>query len=129
MKRVTGLGGIFFKSDDPERLRSWYEKYLGIKSSNGGAMFEWRDRDNPDQLGVSVWSVFKRDTKYFNPSGANFMMNFRVANLIELLKELRKEGVTVIGEPEEYEYGKFGWIMDPDGNKIELWEPPDSVKP
>ena len=126
MKRVTGLGGFFFKSDNPEKLRAWYETHLGIKAEKHGTMFEWRDKDNPDRTGMTIWSVFPGATKYFNPSNSPFMINYRVANLRELMDTLRKEGVTVAGEIEEADYGKFAWIMDPEGNKIELWEPPEA---
>lgn len=125
MERVTGIGGIFFKSNDPEKLKSWYEKHLAIKAEKDGTMFEWRDKDNPDKIGFTVWSVFPGTTKYFDPGRSPFMINYRVANLRELVNTLQQEGVTVAGGIEEYEYGKFAWIIDPDGNKIELWEPPE----
>jgi len=125
MKRVIGIGGIFFKSKDPKNLKQWYAKHLGVTASDeSGSTFEWRSVENPDQKGHTIWSPFKHDTKYFEPSTKEFMFNYRVENLVTLLEELRKEGVTVVGTMEEYEYGKFGWILDPDGNKIELWEPP-----
>ena len=128
MERVTGIGGIFFKSQDPQKLQNWYNEHLGIKpGSDGSVAFEWREKDNPERVGYTVWAPFKHDTKYFNPSTAPFMVNFRVANLHALLGQLRKEGVTVADETEDSEYGRFGWIMDPDGNRIELWEQPDST--
>jgi predicted enzyme related to lactoylglutathione lyase len=125
MKCVTGIGGIFFKSKDPEKLKSWYEAHLGIKAEKDGTMFEWRDKENPDRVGYTVWSVFPHATKYFDPGRSPFMINYRVANLKELIKTLQQEGVTMVGGIKEYEYGKFAWILDPDGNKIELWEPPE----
>jgi predicted enzyme related to lactoylglutathione lyase len=122
-KRVTGLGGVFFKSARPEALKKWYKEHLEIDSGEHGAMFNWRHHDDPDKEGNTVWSIFPDDTSYFQPGTREFMFNYRVENLVELLKVLKEEGVEVVGEIEEYPYGKFGWIMDPDGNKIELWEP------
>ena len=123
-KRVTGLGGIFFKSNDPDKLKAWYESHLGIQPEpDNGAIFEWRDKDNPEKQCYTVWSPFPISTKYFDPSDAPFMINYRVANLEGLLEQLREEGVEIVGDIEEYEYGRFAWIMDPEGNKIELWEP------
>jgi predicted enzyme related to lactoylglutathione lyase len=125
--RVTGIGGIFFKCNDPEKIRGWYEKNLGIKMPDEyGGMFEWRKSDQPDKKCYTVWGPFAEDTKYFEPSTKDFMFNYRVNNLKALLDELKKAGVTVIDKIEEYEYGKFGWIVDPEGNKIELWEPADN---
>jgi predicted enzyme related to lactoylglutathione lyase len=125
MKRVTGLGGIFFKAKDPNAMYEWYEKHLGIQreADGSGAMFHWRDAADPEKTGMTVWSIFPQDTKYLEPSNAPFMMNYRVENLDELLKVLRDEGVT-IAKAEEHEYGKFAWVIDPEGNRIELWEPP-----
>jgi predicted enzyme related to lactoylglutathione lyase len=125
VKKVTGLGGIFFKCNDPEKIREWYKKHLGIDSDQYGGKFEWRDIEKPDKKCCTVWSPFPENTKYFEPGKKEFMFNYRVDNLKDLLKILREEGVEVIGEIEEYDYGKFGWIMDPEGNKIELWEPID----
>jgi predicted enzyme related to lactoylglutathione lyase len=122
MKRVTGLGGVFFKCHDPEKMKEWYRLHLGIESGKDGAVFKWRDFDAPEKKGITAWSTFPAGTEYFDPSQKPFMFNYRVENLEALLDELRKEGVTVVGEVEEYEYGKFGWILDPEGNKIELWE-------
>ena len=124
-KRVTGIGGFFFKSKDPEILKQWYGKHLGLPVDQYGCTFKWKDEDGNDCL--TQWGPFKEDTKYFDPSRKQFMMNFRVENLVELLEALKAEGVTIVGEIEEYDYGKFGWILDPDGNKIELWEPIDSA--
>jgi predicted enzyme related to lactoylglutathione lyase len=126
MKRVTGIGGVFFKSQDPKQLKGWYQEHLGITPDEQGYIqFQWRERDDPERVGCTVWEAFPQDTKYFDPSAKPFMVNFRVANLAELLDQLRKEGVQVDDKVEEYEYGKFGWIMDPEGNRIELWEPPE----
>lgn len=123
MKRVTGIGGIFFKTKDPEKLKEWYKKHLGIKADKYGATFDWRKPDGTK--GYTAWSTFKEDTTYFQPSEKELMINYRVEDLEALLKVLKEEGVTVIGEMEVFEYGKFGWILDPEGNKIELWEPVD----
>jgi len=125
MKRVTGIGGIFFKTSDKKKVIDWYSKHLGIESAEWGATFQWRDKDNSEKIGNTAWSPFPADTKYFSPSEKPFMFNYRVENLKVLLEELKKEGVQIVGEVEEFEYGKFGWIMDCDGNKIELWEPVD----
>src|SRR5262245_23487850 len=125
MKRVTGIGGIFFKCDDPAKQREWYQKHLGIAMEEWGSLFWWRDFDNPEKKCSTTWSPFKKDTTYFDPSEKPFMFNYRVENLEELMKVLKAEGIQQIGEIETYDYGKFGWIMDPEGNKIELWEPVD----
>ena len=125
MRRVTGLGGVFFKCQEPEKMKEWYRARLGIESDQYGGMFTWRNPDAPGETCITAWSPFPADTKCFHPSEKAFMFNYRVENLAALLEELRKEGVTVVGEVEEFEYGKFGWIMDPEGNKIELWEPID----
>jgi len=127
MKRVTGLGGIFFKSKDPEKSREWYHKHLGLTIDEHGSIFEWRNTDAPDQRAYTVWSPFAKDTTYFAPSGKEFMVNYRVENLEKLLEALRQEGVEVVGEMEEFDYGKFAWILDLEGHKIELWEPKDVV--
>lgn len=120
MERVTGLGGIFFKAEDPAKLKEWYNRHLGVSG-----MFKWKDEHA--QEGLTVWEPFKKDTTYFDPSAQPFMINYRVANLEELLRVLKKEGVTLVGEMQTYSYGKFAWAMDPEGNKIELWEPIDEA--
>jgi predicted enzyme related to lactoylglutathione lyase len=125
MKRVTAIGGIFFKCDDPKAQRDWYANHLGLKVDDYGTSFEWRKSDNPDEKGYSVWSTFKKDTDYFEPSKKDFMINFRVEDLDALLVELKKEGVQIVGEVQTFEYGKFAHIMDPEGNKIELWQSSD----
>jgi predicted enzyme related to lactoylglutathione lyase len=125
MKRVTGLGGLFFKAKDPKAMYNWYQKHLGIEGApDQGAMFHWRDAADPEKTGMTVWSIFPQTTTYFDPSLAPFMMNFRVENLTALLQALKEEGVAVDPKVEEYDYGKFAWITDPEGNRIELWEPP-----
>lgn len=124
-KRVTGLGGIFFKSKNPEESRQWYKKHLGIESGKWGGTFEWKHAQNPDKKGFTAWNIFDSKTEYTRPGKKEFMINYRVENLEELLQTLKKEGVEIIGEMEIYDYGKFGWIMDPNGIKIELWEPID----
>ena len=123
-KRVTGIGGLFFKTDDPEKLKKWYKTHLDFNVDDWGCTFWWKDKKGNDAS--TQWSPFKSDTNYFSPSKKEFMFNYRVENLKALLAKLKKENVTVIGEIEEYDYGKFGWILDPDGNKIELWEPIDT---
>jgi len=125
MKKVTGIGGVFFRCSDPEKMRDWYKKNLGVPADEYGAVFRWRQKDDPDRLGYTVWSPFDEDTDYFDPSESAFMINFRVDDLDGMLAQLKKAGVEVVGEVQEYEYGRFGWVLDPDGNKIELWEPPD----
>lgn len=127
MKKVIGIGGIFFKSKDPKALSAWYDKHLGLTNPGWGALL------NPDEIkqhfpdGYQLWSPFKEDTTYFAPSSQSFMLNFIVADLHALLAELRNEGVEVMEKVEESEFGKFGWCIDPDGNKIELWEPAKKV--
>jgi len=122
---VSGLGGIFFKSQNPIWLYEWYEKHLGIERDDpSSAIFHWRDPEQPSKKGMTVWSIFPAHTKYFGEGQQSFMLNYRVDDLNFVLKELRAEGVKVDPKVEEYEYGKFGWIYDPDGNRIELWEPP-----
>lgn len=125
MKRVSGIGGIFFKCKDPEKIKNWYSRHLGLVTNEYGSVFEFRNTDKPDEKGYSVWSPFKEDTTYFEPSGREFMINYRVENLEKLIEELKKEGVQIVDEIETYEYGKFVHIIDPEGNKIELWEPVD----
>jgi predicted enzyme related to lactoylglutathione lyase len=125
MERVTGLGGVFFKAENPEQLYAWYEKHLGLKRNQGCVIFQWRHADDPDKKGTTVWSLFKKDTKYFEPSRASLMVNYRVGDLDALLEVLRREGVEIDPKREDSEYGRFAWIMDPEGNRIELWQPPE----
>lgn len=123
MKRVTGIGGIFFKSSDPERLGGWYRDHLGLNVNDwGGAVFQWGGPGG--ESGMTIWSVFAQDAKKMDPSTAPFMINFRVDNLDELLVALRGEGCNVLGDMESSDFGKFGWVIDSEGNKVELWEPP-----
>lgn len=124
MRRVTGVGGIFFKSSDPKSLCDWYRTHLGLDVEEwGGVVFRWTD-DPSHGRGSTVWSPFPSDTNYFEPSSATFMINFRVADLHALLAALRTEGCQVLDRVEESEYGKFGYVVDPEGNALELWEPP-----
>ena len=123
MRRVTGLGGIFFKADDPEKLYQWYEQHLGIQRKAEGVTFPWRDADNPEKEGLTAWAIFKRDSTYFDPSRAQAMINYRVDNLDAVLEALQAEGVEIDPKREDYDFGRFAWIFDPEGNKIELWEP------
>lgn len=125
MKRVTGLGGIFFKSENQAQSIEWYKKHLGldINESYGGTEFKWRDHENPEKESKTIWSVFKSTTKYLDPSQSKFMVNYIVEDLETLMPILKSEGVEVVGDLEKSDYGKFAWILDPDGNKIELWEP------
>lgn len=127
MEKVTGIGGIFFKCDNPKEMRTWYAEKLGLPTNEYGAMFEFRSAKNPDQINYLQWSAFDKDTKYFEPSKKEFMINYRVDNLVQLVAELKKSGVMICDEIEEFEYGKFIHIMDPEGNKIELWEPVDKA--
>lgn len=125
MKKVTGIGGIFFKCKDPKKMKEWYQTHLGLDTNDWGATFEWRDKDNPEQVGSTQWSPFTETTKYFEPSSKEFMINYRVANLEALVEDLKKDGVTIVDNIESYDYGKFVHIIDMEGNKIELWEPKD----
>ena len=124
MAKVTGIGGVFFKSKgDPAALAAWYSKYLGMPLEQfGGAILKWPD-DRAEDRGLTVWHVAERDTQWFAPSDAPFMINYRVDDLGELLAQLRAGGVEVLSGPESHENGRFAWIVDPDGNKVELWEP------
>jgi catechol 2,3-dioxygenase-like lactoylglutathione lyase family enzyme len=123
--RVTGIGGIFIKARDPKVLAAWYSDHLGVPRANGAIppLFQWRDHDDPQRVGNTVWGLFQSDTKYFAPSTAPFMINYRVNNLDRLLARLRAAGITVEPKVVDDFNGKFGWVMDPEGNKIELWEP------
>ncbi len=124
MKKVLGLGGIFFKSKDPVALNEWYRIHLGINNEGWGALFPLNKLNEDVKDGYQLWSPFKDDTTYFKPSEQSFMINFIVHDLTALLAELKSNGVDVMDKTEDGEYGKFGWCIDPEGNKIELWEPP-----
>ena len=126
MTRVTGIGGIFFKSESPEKLYQWYEKHLGFTRApdGSGAVFEWRDAQESNKTGMTVWSIFPADTKYLGSSTSPFMINYIVDDLDALLKMLQEDGVEIDPHREDYEYGRFAWIADPEGRRIELWEPP-----
>jgi predicted enzyme related to lactoylglutathione lyase len=125
MKKVTGIGGIFFKCKDPQKMKEWYSKHLGLNTDQYGTSFEWRQGDDSTKKGFTQWSPFSDKTTYFEPSQREFMINYRVENIEALVDELKKEGVEITDSIETYEYGKFVHIMDAEGNKIELWEPVD----
>jgi predicted enzyme related to lactoylglutathione lyase len=125
VKRVTGIGGIFFKCKDPKKMRDWYKDHLGLSTNEYGAVFEWYQGSDNSKKGFSQWSPFSDKTKYFQPSEKDFMINYRVQNLEKLVEQLKKENVTIVDKIGTYEYGKFVHIMDIEGNKIELWEPND----
>lgn len=122
MKKVTGIGGVFFKAKDPQKLNDWYKTHLGFDTNDYGVNFSWKEEDS-SKSGSTQWSAFADDTKYFEPSTKEFMINYRVHDLEALVFELEKEGVTVLDKTEEFDYGKFIHILDIEGNKIELWEP------
>ncbi len=125
MKKVTGIGGIFFKCKDPKKITDWYQKNLGLNTNPYGATFEWYEGEDSTRKGQTQWSPFPESTKYFTPSSKDFMINYRVENLEALVEELRKNDVTIVDSIETYDYGKFIHILDPEGNKVELWEPVD----
>lgn len=124
-ERVTGIGGVFFKARDPKALSVWYQEKLGVAVRDGAewSRFEWREREDPGRVGITVWSLFRSDSKYFAPSQATFMINYRVRDLDRMLTQLRALGVGVESKVAEEFNGKFAWVVDPEGNKIELWEP------
>lgn len=122
MKKVTGIGGIFFKCKDPKKITEWYQKNLGLTTNPYGATFEWYESADSTKKAQTQWTPFSETTKYFEPSTKDFMINYRVENLVELVEQLKKDGVTVVDTIETYDYGKFVHILDPEGNKIELWE-------
>jgi len=126
-KRVTGVGGIFFKCKNPAETREWYKVHLGLNTDKYGTNFEWRLGSDSSKKGSTQWSPFKETTKYFEPSTKDFMINYRVANMNDLIEKLKREGVTIVDTIAVYDYGKFLHIMDNDGNKIELWEANDEV--
>lgn len=124
--KVTGIGGVFFKGSDTKMLKDWYSKNLQFECDEYGHLFEWFQPQDPTKKGTTQWSIFDARTKYFQPSEKDYMINYRVENLAELIIQLKESGINIIGGVEEFEYGKFAWIMDPEGNKIELWEPVDA---
>jgi predicted enzyme related to lactoylglutathione lyase len=123
MKKVTGIGGIFFKCEDPKKVNEWYKTHLGIDAGQYGASFEWREDEDATKKGITQWSTFAATTKYFEPSPKDFMINYRVENLEALVEQLKNEGVTIVDKIEASDYGKFVHIIDVEGNKVELWEP------
>lgn len=123
MKKVTGIGGIFFKCKDPKKVTEWYQKHLGLETNPYGATFEWYEGADSTKKAQSQWTPFAETTKYFEPSTKDFMINYRVENLTELVSQLKNEGVTILDNIETYDYGKFVHILDAEGNKIQLWEP------
>lgn len=125
MKKVTGIGGIFFKCADPEKMKAWYSKNLGLNTNEYGVVFEWYQGADNTKKGFTNWSPFKETTRHFEPSQREFMINYRVENLEALVAELKANGVTVLNEIETYDYGKFVHVLDAEGNKLELWEPND----
>lgn len=124
--RITGIGGVFFKSKDPKALKSWYSESFGLSMDEYGHSFTWRNDENPDEQCLTQWSPMAADTDYYAPSQAEFMINYRVEHLDELLRHLRSKGVEQVGDIQSFEYGRFAWVLDPEGRKIELWEPVDA---
>lgn len=125
MNRVTGIGGVIFKAKDPKAMQAWYKLHLGIDVQEwGGAAFDWTDADGKPVGGTTAWSIVPADSDSFAPSKASFMVNYRVADLHALLKALKEEGYNASDKSDDSEFGKFGWVIDPEGNKVELWEPP-----
>ena len=125
--KVTGIGGIFFRAKDPQRTKEWYGKNLGMAINDYGSSIEFRNAHRPDEINYLQWSPFDENTDYFKPSEKQFMINYRVQNIEGLVEKLRENGVTIVDEIQAFDYGKFIHIMDPEGNKIELWEPVDIV--
>lgn len=126
MKKVTGIGGVFFKCKDPNKIKEWYKTHLGLDTNQYGASFDWRQVADPTKKGTTQWSPFAETTKYFEPSTKDFMINYRVENLEALVEQLKTEGVTIVDKIEAFDFGKFVHIIDVEGNKVELWEPVDS---
>jgi|GEM_PF-318149 len=128
MAKVTGIGGVFFACKDPKAQAKWYEEHLGIQSEDwGGTAFKWHPIDDKETVATTTWGPFKRNNDYFKPGKKSHMINYRVDNLDELLSNLKKAGIEQVGDIDSFEYGRFAWIMDPEGNKIELWEPIDGI--
>ena len=122
MGKVTGIGGVFIKAKDPEKLYSWYGKYLGIQKGEFGAVFHWRELDRDKPVGKTTWALFPQNTKYFGAADNTFMVNYRVDNLDAILKNLEADGIQIQGR-QDADYGRFAWVIDPEGHRIELWEP------
>lgn len=123
MKKVTGIGGIFFTCKDPETLKEWYRKHLGIEGNEYGTTFDWKQAAESDSKGSTTWSPMPETTSYFEPSAKEFMINYTVDDLEALVEELKREGVEILNDIAVYDFGKFIHILDPEGNKVELWEP------
>ena len=125
MARITGIGGVFFRADDPAALRDWYAEHLGLAKAPDypGADFEWREKDTPNTIGRTVWGPFDRDTSYFGDSGQSYMINYRVDDLDGVLENLRAAGCVIDENIEDYDYGRFAWATDPEGIRFELWQP------
>lgn len=127
MKRVTSIGGVFFKCKNPDAQMDWYHRHLGIQMDKYGSSFQWRQADEKEKKGHTAWSPFEETTDYFGDASQQYMINYRVENLTLLVEQLKREGVTVVDEIEEFAYGKFVHILDLEGNRVELWEPADVV--
>jgi uncharacterized protein YndB with AHSA1/START domain/predicted enzyme related to lactoylglutathione lyase len=127
VSNVRGIGGIFFKAKNPKELTAWYERHLGMTDTGYGVVFGWRELNRPERVGQTVWSPFTEDTSYFEPSPASWMINYRVDDIDATLARLATEGVEVLEDREDADYGRFGWVIDPEGNKVELWEPPAEI--
>lgn len=125
---VTGIGGVFFKSDAPEETLEWYRTHLGIEPVGAGHPFQWRELGDPEEIGYTFWAPFPTATDYFEPSEAPFMVNFRVSDLASLIDALRGAGVVVVGAIEDHPNGRFAWVLDPEGRKVELWQPVPSAE-
>ena len=126
--KILGIGGIFFKSSNRQQMQEWYEKNLGLADSGHGVVMPWRENDNPENQQMTIWSLFSNDTKYFEPSQASFMVNYIVDDLDALLERMEKAGVRIDPKRQNESYGRFAWVYDPDGNKIELWQPLNPAK-
>lgn len=125
--KVTGIGGVFFRCKAPDEIKQWYGEHLGLAISPYGSSFEFRNANRPDEINYLQWSPMEEKTNYFDPSQKEFMINYRVQNIEALVKKLKASGVKIVDKIETYDYGKFVHILDPEGNKLELWEPVDSV--
>ena len=126
MKRVTGIGGVFFRAKNAAALQAWYKRHLGIDVQDwGGTAFTWTDGEGSPATGTTIWSISSAEADQFAPSAAPFMINYRVADLHALINVLREEGCHVLEKTDESEFGKFGWVIDPEGNKVELRQPPE----